>query len=343
MPLPEHAPPSLFADLNLPEVTILIPNRQPDGPPQIETMPVLRAISEYTPGNASRRFAVKKEWHWIPLPEPDEAGRRSSDITEWIGTNCEQVGELIAEDDRVPRPLLRPWQIELQRPPRDRQAAKARPRWTSAVTPAAEGWPVDLPARPSEPGLIAGLSFNTHALGSEVKVARGIATVTAEDEEGIQQVVELARGETPVALGFTAESDAMRLRLRVSAIPRFSDLSEAAQRAIRTSWFEKGIAGDEALLAELSPFTCGWLGTLYLAAVASIAMAKDANSLALAVERVEQEGLDRCMLRALEAVFVVDEGDESRGVERLKDAIASPQILARGGRARRGTREVAGG
>jgi hypothetical protein len=328
VPLPEHAPQTLFADLNLPEVTILIPNRQPDQPPQAEMMPVLRALSEFVPGNASRRFAVKAEWHWVPLPEADDSGALMSDVADWVGENREQVGELAVAGETQPRPLLRPWQIELQRPPREHHSSNARPRWSSVIDPPAPGWNVRFPSA-SASGLLDGLSFNTHSLGNEVRVDRGVTSVAAQDAEGVEQTVELVLDGNPVALGFTAETDAVRLRLNASNMPRFTDLPDAAQRAIRTSWFEQEVLSDPGLLSELSPFTCGWVTILYLAAVASVAIAEDAQSLAAAVTCVEEIGVERCMRRALTAVFVVEEHNESRGLERLHGALDNGDVIAR--------------
>ena len=329
VPLPEHAPQTLFADLNLPEIAVLIPNRQPDEPPQTEMMPVLKALSEFVPGNASRRFAIKAEWHWVPLPEADASGVLISDIADWVGAHREQVGEISVAGEQQSRPLLRPWQIELQRPPRGHHSSNARPRWTNVIEPSAQGWPVRLPTAGSASGLLAGLSFNTHALGNEVRVDRGVTSVAAQDTEGVEQTVELVLDGNPVALGFTAETDAVRLRLDLRKMPRFSDLPDAAQRAIRTSWFEHEVLADPRLLSELSPFTCGWVTTLYLAAVASVAIAEDAQTLTAAVNHVEEFGVAMCMARALEAVFVVEEQDESRGLERLQGALDNADVIAR--------------
>lgn len=57
-PLPEFAPANLFSDLNLPEVTILLPplNGQAVEP---RVMPILQAMRDFAPGRVSRRYALQ--------------------------------------------------------------------------------------------------------------------------------------------------------------------------------------------------------------------------------------------------------------------------------------------
>jgi hypothetical protein len=336
-PLPEFAPRALFSDLNLPEVEIRAPAPRPHQDPHVERMSIVQALSELVPGRASRRFGVESyaAWHWVPLPEAGDDGRIRADVDAWVAMGTED-GTVDIPNEALPRPVIRPWAIELQLATRDEQSANARPVWVARLEPTGPGWSVAPPPGSSLEALIAEMAFYTHALGNEVRTVRAISQILAAGENGAERPVEIGQLRqdqwVPVAVGFTADVDAIRLRLNDSDLPQFANLSENAQAGVRTGWFEAALVTDENLRSRLSPFTIAWLSDLYLAALAAVALTHDIDALAGAVDRVKELGIARSIDRALSAVFVasdVEDDGEPRGLTRLREALHDDAVTDR--------------
>jgi hypothetical protein len=329
-PLPEHAPRALFSDLNLPEVEILTPPRD-DHPGRPDRLSAPQALGEFVPGRVSRRYGVERlnEWHWVPLPEADDDMNRRSEISTWVPLH-QQVAQLQLTGEPAPRPVLRPWQIELSLAAADKRTANARARWHTTLAPSGQPLEVAVPETTSLHGILSGLEFHTHALQAEVTAIRAIPHVAAEVDGGIEAKVDIVHQGRPAAVGFTADVDAVRLLVRRSAIPSVEQLTPAARRAAWTAWFEQAALDDPYLRGHASRFSVGWLVALYLASLASVAIGEQLEDLAATVQRVRDLGLQRCLLRALDGVFAVnpDDEDESRGTARLRALIEDQAAMA---------------
>ena len=332
VPLPEHAPGALFSDLNLPEVEIVAP-RPFDAPARVESMSVPQALGEFVPGRSSRRFAVEsgRSWHWVPRPSPDEDGVLRSDVSQWV-TRAERAGEVSVGEEA--RPVLRPWRMELELVPPSEDASNARPVWSAALSPTSPGWDVDVPHAVALHQLVPRLRFHTHALGNELHVVRAVTAVVAETTDGLEEPVELVTSASgapqPVAVGFAANVDAVCVVLDKGALPTLQVLPPDARRAVRTSWFEAAVVEDAILRARASRFSLGWMATLFLAALAGVAIGEQTPDLATTLRRVRELGTARCLAHALEGVFAVTLGDDdTRGVERLKGLIEDGDVVAR--------------
>jgi hypothetical protein len=339
VPLPEHAPPALFSDLNLPEVKVFAPSRRPHERDLETEMPIVQALSEFAPGRASRRFAVASyaAWHWVPLPEPNAFAEHVADV-ETFAPSPEPIGSLQVEGEPVPRSLLRPWGIHLSLADRQEQQSNARAIWRTEITASSPSWQFELP--PTAPGarLVSGLHFYTAALGNEVVAARGVigSMATSGDIETTVGFTRSASGsEERVALGFRASVDAVRISVRAHAIPAFASLPDQARRAALTAWFEDRVMKDEVLRGAGSQFSLGWMSLLYLAATAGISIASNTTTrdLPAAIIAVNEAGVTAALERALDAVFVAEdtdpEQDDTRGMARLRALVRDLDVTRR--------------
>ena len=333
VPLPEHAPRALFSNLNLPEVEVVAPRRG-DREPRVESMSVPQTLTEFVPGRSSRRFGVESQaaWHWVARPTPDEDGIRRSNVKDWM-TRHQSVGSLDVPGEGS-RMVLRPWRLELEFTPSRDDRASARPVWASSLTPSGDAWDVEVPGSAPLHDLVPHLAFHTHGLGNEVHAVRAVTRVVAETDEGIDADIELVDGTgplaKPVALGFAADVDAARLPVRISALRAPSALPAAAQRALRTSWFEETVMADPLLRSRASHFSLGWLSVLYLASLAAVAIGESQPDLRSTVTRVRQLGTSKCLRRALEGVFAVslgDEDDDGQGVGRIRGLVEDDDVV----------------
>ena len=334
VPFPEHAPQALFSSLNLPEIEIVVPRRH-STEPRIERMSVPQALGEFVPGRSSRRFGVESQaaWHWVPRPKPGEDGVRRSDVAEWI------LKSQVVADLQLPgkdtRPVLRPWRIELDFTPRSDDRANAKPVWASTLTPAADAWEVEVPESAPLYDIAPRLAFYTHELGNEVHAVRAVTHVVAETDEAIEDDVQLVDSSDssikPVALGFTADVDAVCIPISAAALHPPATLSAIAKRALRTSWFEEAIKSDPVLRSRASSFSLGWLSVLYLGTLAAVGAGESLADLGSSVDRVRELGTSNCLRRALEGVFGVSlsEHEGDRGVERLRDLVGDDEVIKR--------------
>ncbi|MBA3841947.1 MAG: DEAD/DEAH box helicase [Actinobacteria bacterium] len=339
IPLPEYAPQSLFGDLNLPEVNVVAPGRRPQDPPLETAMPIVQALTEFAPGRASRRFGVTSYtlWHWVPIDNDDSSGEHVVDIETFVPVT-ESVGSLQVAGEAAARPLLRPWRLELSLADRQEQQSNARASWRTQITAATPSWWFELPTGSPGVQLVQGLHFHTAALGNEVEVARGVvgSAVTSADAEVKVGLVQIPDGNPrPVALGFRAAVDALRVALRKDAIPSFASLSDESRRAAVTAWFEHQVAADPSLRGKASEFSLGWLSALYLAAIAGVSVASNQAipDLGAAVSAIDDLGVSLCLERALDAVFAADDTDidqdDTRAMARLRALIKDADVTRR--------------
>lgn len=335
VPLPEHAPPALFSDLNLPEVSIIAPPRRPGDEPLESAMPVVQALSEFAPGRASRRFGISSyaTWHWVPVPDTSAEASDTVDVETFV-TAYEDAGQFRIVGEQAPRSLLRPWRLELTLADREHQQSNARPIWRTQIMVPSAPWEFEFPAGSPGTAFIERLDFYTAALGNEVDVARGVigSVVTGTDSDVEFGLIRGGHGEpSPVALGFRAPVDAIRVTLRQGAVPRFGELGDEARRAVLSSWFEQQVVADRRLRTRASKFSLGWLSMLYVAALAGITASNpEIGDLSAAVRSVANAGITRCLERALDAVFVagdVDpEQDDTRSLARLRSLIHDQDV-----------------
>jgi superfamily II DNA or RNA helicase len=338
VPLPEYAPQALFSDLNLPEVSVVAPARRAGTDPLETAMPVVQALSEFAPGRASRRFGVSSNatWHWVPAPEEIEAGQATIDIDTFVAA-YEDVGTLRLADEHVPRRLLRPWRIELELADRHEQQSNARAVWRTQITARSAPWEFKLPADSPGTLFVERFGFHTAALENEVEVGRGVigSVVTgAEADRDVALVRGVNGNRDAVALGFRGPADALKVVLRRSDLPAFADLADEAQRAVLSAWFERRVITDLDLRAKASQFSLGWLSTLYIAALAGVTAANpQIDDVRGAVGVVADEGLTRCVERALDAVFLAGEVDpdldDTRALARLRSLIHDADVARR--------------
>jgi hypothetical protein len=338
VPLPEHAPQALFSDLNLPEVSITAPARRAGGEPLETAMPVVQALSEFAPGRASRRFGVSSyaTWHWVPVPGTADADQDAVDVDTFLAA-YEDVGAFRLAEEPLPRRLLRPWRVELALADRQEQQSNARAVWRTQITASSAGWEFMFPAGAPGSAFVERLDFYTAALGNEVEAARGVvgSVVAGTDADREVRLTQGTSGNRkPVALGFRGPVDAVKVLLRRSGFPSLGDLRDEGQRAILSAWFEDRVLTDSDLRTKASQFSLGWLSTLYVASLAGVTVANSQiNDLPGAIGAIAQEGVTRCLERALDAVFLAGEADpeldDTRALARLRALIHDQDVARR--------------
>ena len=337
--MPEHVPPNLFSELNLPEVEIVAPARRSSARPWEESMPIAQALRELAPGRVTRRFSVREGAvrHWVPLPQP---GTTDVVVDDFV-TSYEEVGTFVATTraGSVTLPCLRPWAARLAVAPdavADSQSSQLV--WRSQLIPSGNGQSLELPATRWST-LLSGLSFFTHGTRSELEIRRLAVGAEANDPDNPERTVSarfvrrIGASVEPVALGYSATADAIRVEVGIP--PSWPNDPEVI-RALRRAWFMHQVQASEMLRTQTSTFTRNWLATLYLAAVTATAATNDVDATA-SRQLIEDVGVGRVLRRAMDVVFEVptdaDDGAGShvarqRTADRLRDYLADQAICS---------------
>ena len=294
-PLPEFVPDTLFSDLQLPEVTIILPVTN-QGVERSENMPVASALKEFSPGRVSRRFGISSasEKHWISSQSGTEL---------WIDIFCTEKDRqdlglftyLNDDLDTVDIQVFRPTSITVTIPPPSiTQSSNSFLSWKTQIVTTDQGLELEIADSRRWSSLLQKVEVHSHNLGLPLEVRRFAIGATSTVGEGKRPPVTTAHSFTsgldgeekyPVALGFAADVDGLRI---VFNYP--NDLLEAVEReqrlirGLRPARFRHLLATDPLLAPVANTFQIDWLAQIYLSTVTLKAI-REVISIELASER----------------------------------------------------------
>jgi hypothetical protein len=319
-PLPEFIPRALFSDLNVPEVQIILNNafRQRE-----EWMPVAQSLREFAPGRVSHRFSVQhqNQRNWVPIPNGDN--------TVWLDDFCKpeyaiEVGRFEVPGNAAKEPLtvIRPLQINTVEPPEELlSASNAFPVWCTTLRASPEGLRLSLPRGSRWQGLVDDLRVHTHSLSEPVEVIRFTPEVNVslkmKDGGGSERVVHFKRrlgqgGHEPVALGFTADVDALVIDPKLpGSLVEPCYANPQLLRALRPALFRQRLQDDSRLDGIANRFQRDWLTDACFSALAIEAL-KEGVTLekAWALLRADGTPLTRVLDTLFMALPATEDGSE---------------------------------
>ena len=341
-PLPEFVPASLFSDLNLPEVRVVLPPAWEGDVPDAESMGIEQCLRTFAPGRVSRRFGIKyaRIRHWIA---PEDAGRAQTHLEVSRFYSADLLGHWELRDGGTVRqvPVFRPFEVCPVRPAGEvADTSNAFLLWHSQIVASKPGIPLQIPDASPWKGMLEKLNCFRHAEHAPVQVRRfavgSNADIRVTRGEGYRAQFEFVDQGCPAAIGYALNVDALRVSVRIpdDLWRRVRDNPDL-ERAIRTErFFDPGTAAQVLPMAD-NPFMRGWLTRVYFAALTHHAMTHgvglaEANA-ALAVGRGELALSD-----VLESLFqspAPNDDDQGRdlegnGVDRLRRDLES--MLGRG-------------
>ena len=323
-PLPDFVPRALFADLNLPELEIIVPPSRNGEPDTLESLPLQQGLSQFTPGRVTRRFgdAYAGLSHWSAVP----AG-----VTAWdlpVANYAEAVQPLGIRRGEGPRgwtdaSVYRPWRIRIATARADvvGVTSNSRLEWLSDF--AARGLPIEIapPPRTAWRNFVLGAEVYLHRFRAGIEVRR-FATVARADVRrpgGVHQVVDVSfkdgdggRG----AVGFEFETDglAVRLRLPTSGHLQALALEESVRRSLRAALHRRLTADDPELPREVNAFGRAWLRQVHLLLCVRRALERG-ETLPVAAEAVLRAGPLADYGSVLDAVLGVQRDSAPSGAD----------------------------
>ncbi len=285
-PLPEFVPRMLFADLQLPEVSVRIP-AQGRTPARTEGMPIAQALREFAPGRVSRRFGVAtgRERYWIAPGLGKEVA---------IDNFCTPSDRLELGRFRYVRtdgteqeiPVFRPHAIDVSLTPLNiQQSSNSFLQWATEIAPTAAGHDLDIPSGTRWLELLQSISIHSHhfglpvearrfAVGANASVGRGQAQPVAQS---LQFVCTLADGVTePAAIGFVADVDAIQVTFTYPVqLHERCTADERLIRGLRAARFRELVRTTPLLDGVANDFQRDWLSQVYLSAVTAEALREE--------------------------------------------------------------------
>ncbi|RJQ27563.1 DEAD/DEAH box helicase [Candidatus Parcubacteria bacterium] len=277
-PLPDFVPGSLFADLNLAEVNIELPNNEKSSlDNNRNVMSVFAALKDFAPGRVSRRFGVhsRTERYWISPSSESLAGHSPSAL------DIDEFGKFVPlgkfsywrDNTIIDVPVYMPMCLSPTPPDINiSDTSTARLNWLSQFVP--RGLPTWL--EPPEGSiwntLIVQLGFFTHARHSPIEVRRfaieSKAEIGVERGEKIPLTINFTHSGQNVALGAAYSGDGVVFQIRIpDDLAKGSDQGSEKWRALRTSRFFDMAWRGEALSNVPSPFLREWLAHVFLSSL----------------------------------------------------------------------------
>lgn len=282
-PLPDFVPRALFSDLNLPEVTVVIPPATSQHEIRYESLPIVQALGQLVPGRVTRRFAYERGQlcHWVPVTslEPLQVMKIDdyAQEHEFIGSFTPRCNE---PSDSKTRQVFRPWRVELQQARRNDAlpSSNARLNWDSEFTDHGEPLVVPPPPRSRWSDRIGATAFHVHRYRGSVTVRRFASSADAnirrlDADHPVHIEFETATGEA-AALGFAMDVDGMRLDLSLPSVEELAALSLPADLAAsaRSAYLRSRFLGDPDLPSDLNVFQRDWLIQIAISVVVAEAV-----------------------------------------------------------------------
>ena len=307
-PLPEFIPGTLFADLNLSEVQILLPESNRSS----QALSVFSALKEFAPGRVSRRYGIqyRTERHWI-APDMGLVGDlRFAQLNIYDFGTYAFLGDYSYWDNgvEVKIPVFRPLVFSPSVPnTKISDSSQGRLQWVSQFVPI--GAPVWLspPKGLSCVKLITRLGFFTHSKHAPVEVRRFALKSKAEigNDHGQKTILDItfSNESLPVALGAAFEADGVVFQFHMPNNLNENDSKSTQKwRALRTSrYFDESWNGD-CLAMVTSPFLRKWLAEIFLSAITFEAI-KNQTNLKIAAQSIVSKEASINLSEVLDVFF----------------------------------------
>jgi ATP-dependent helicase Lhr and Lhr-like helicase len=335
-PLPEFVPSTLFQDLNLPEVEVVLPRADP------EMVPIAKALREFAPGRVSRRFGIRHASvaHWVAAPGTDSVDVDAicpPEAQQWLG----RFEMLDADGIHRTVPCIRPYALRVEQVPREvSTTSNATPLWRTQIIPPGSGRKVDIPPGRWET-LFEDIHVFTHDRADPIEIRRFTVEteyairITGQDEiRGLCRYSRMTDGERrAVALGFVADVDAAVFRIRVPDDLRARLVREHPElvRSLRPALFTQRMLDDPQLQAIANSFRIRWLAQVYLSAVTCEAVLQD-STIEAAHDTVMANTATVPLGNVLDVIFQSievpgGEDEEARVHRQLREALTDDHVI----------------
>ena len=351
-PLPEFIPASLFADLNLTEVEIQLPqnpNNQYQSNSNINFMPIFSALREFTPGRVSRRFGVeyRSERYWIC---PDETlltnGAQINLPISEIG-DFHKIGKFSYVDHANSLKVVTVYNPKVLKPTMPSEnigdTSNGQLKWHSQFVEKNQPTLLTPPNGSIWTNILPSLGFFLHSNQNPIEIRR--FTTGSKAEIGLSPSIKVnveftfTNEEEGVAIGTSYKADGIRFETNFGSQIPLGETDVPKWRSLRTIKYFHAAWQGQYLKDVISPFIRKWLAEIFLSALSF-----EAVQLQVSLEEAAQLIIDGkstiSLNEVLEMLFQsqvdTDEADDSTDVDfgrrdklrtELDELLKNPNIL----------------
>jgi superfamily II DNA or RNA helicase len=332
-PLPEFVVSRLFADLALPEITVVTPGQTKHEEDRRESMRAVQALNAYAPGRVSHRLTISHRFarHWI-VPG-DEEGGSNMDVRR-LAAEFEELG-VFGRGGPAQSRVVRPLTVSVTVPPVDvLSSSHGRLQWNTEIVPVGVSDQAIAPADVSPlADVIDAITFHTHGALTHVEVRRwanesAFETHTSSGtKRGVVRFKDESAGGADIAVGIAVDVDGVAVDLRIpQEVLTGRDHAPGHLRGMRTERF-RDLVLKSSCARELGRFNAERLVDSTLRVLATEAVAGD-DGLEAAFARLRADG------RIADAVFAdaTGYGDDhsptvAAGIVELRAALEDGPLL----------------
>lgn len=333
-PLPEFVPATLFSDLNLPELKVVLPAAYSGDSPKPELMGIEQGLRTFAPGRVSRRFGVKHSSvrHWIANAD---AGLEQGNIEISDFFDAELAGDWLTWDSHgvAEVPVFRPFEIRPVRPGAEiGDTSNARLTWQTQICSRKLGITLHPPNDSPWQNLLSDICCFRHTEHSAVEVRRfavgSNADIRVKGGEGYRARFDFVDEGRPVAVGYSLSVDALRVGIKIpDDLWRKLEQDRHLEHAVRTEQFFSSEATRTSLPQVVNPFMRDWLTSIYFAALTQHALAHGVSLLEANID-VASNKSDMALIDVIESFFQStkpsDDLDETGpGTDQLREELQS--------------------
>jgi hypothetical protein len=317
-PLPEFIPSSLFGDLSLPEIRIVVPPATSRHTERVETMPVIQALNQFAPGRISRRFAHERGslHHWIPI---DDTGGTCGIAIGQFAEQHAYIGHFTARGRSYP--VYWPWTIRLAKV-EDRSilpTSNAAMNWMAEFVPRGEPIVLPEPRRTRWQNIVPRAAFYLHAFRASIGVRRFAHSATANLRRRRSQstvTVAFTDADGDAAIGFETDVDGILFSYEIPSASTLAtaELSPGLRATCRTAFFRWLVLNDPEMPPDAGVFLLDWVQQIYLSAL-MVSAHRGGLSLRQACDALHADEGDAAFAEVMEAIFSIapDDGDDEAG------------------------------
>lgn len=360
-PLPDFIPPALFNDLKLLHIPLTLPqNTQKDvqatqpKEPKIEYLSLQQCLSEFAPGNVSKRFSLSKnreEAHWLNIPDAEQL------------QDTLQIKTLSIKFDDIPQSfkvegteyqLFSPRSYILERVTDDIDpSSSAQYQWHSHFIgkiqsigeETGEGRTIALPDTSDWKSMFTIVNSYTLSHGTWIEVARLATGIKAErryatkrsknKKEPLSLWLQLeTQDHKPAAIGFVNHVDALKFQFQPLDITVCLNNANwpAIYQNLRPEFFLYKFKRHRYVQEKkLTHFEVEWLWQLELSMLVATAVSKSCRlTEAASIVRTQRQSLAQHTMGVIfQSQQVEDYGDEKVGLlhEKLLQRLSETDIV----------------
>ena len=275
-PLPEFIPSTLFGELNLPEIELILPPQKKDTEEETnedikkrsKTMPILQALNAFAPGKVSRRFGneMSSHRHWF---FPYEVNSNIIDLS--TQTTNEYLGVWnYFEDGNLKRiPVYRPRKIILSLPKFNiTDTSNAFLKWHTEFN-FSEGIKIAIPKNTKITSLVSSIEAFTNGEHVPLEIRRfathSDAEIKYKNTDPERKKIFFSRDSEQAAVGFNLLADAVKfdINLPFKNLLAQIDIDKDLSKALKTSRYFFLIKEENHIRNIDNPFLREWLGNVY--------------------------------------------------------------------------------